>query len=286
MVDEQKEEHTQPADLAFDNVLKDKEDVKASKAGQKTQETQDTKKTSSDTSSDRGVSPSRRTAKRTAKTIEGEKKEEQRTGRQKASQAEEAQGEGDKRDKRSSRRGSARRHSKEESDLIERVISNNRVSKVVKGGRRFSVSTLVVVGNGQGKVGIGTGKARETGEATRKAFTEARAHMIDVQLTGDKTIHHDMKGHFGAGKVVLRRAKRGTGIIAGGPMRAIFEALGVEDIVAKSIGSSNPHNMVRATLDALQKTSSPRQVGDRRNILFETPRTSSRATKRTKTKTK
>ncbi|MBC6443914.1 MAG: 30S ribosomal protein S5 [Alphaproteobacteria bacterium GM202ARS2] len=171
------------------------------------------------------------------------------------------------RSRSASRRG-ARRSStgQEESELLERTISNNRVSKVVKGGRRFSVSTLVVVGNGNGRVGFGTGKARETSEATRKALAKAQKSMIDVPLRNGTTIYHDVTGHFGSGRVVLRSARSGTGIIAGGPMRAVFEVLGVEDVVAKSIGSSNPHNMVRATFQALKRTHSPRLVAARRKI--------------------
>ena len=166
----------------------------------------------------------------------------------------------------SSRRGGRRSTSTEESELIERTISNNRVSKVVKGGRRFSVSTLVVVGNGSGRVGFGTGKARETSEATRKALAKAQKNMIEVPLRNGTTIYHDVTGHFGSGRVVLRSARSGTGIIAGGPMRAVFEVLGIEDVVAKSIGSSNPHNMVRATFHALKRTHSPRSVAARRQI--------------------
>jgi len=135
---------------------------------------------------------------------------------------------------------------------------------VVKGGRRFGFSALVVVGDGKGRVGYGHGKAREVPEAVRKATEEARRKMIRVPLRQGRTLHHDVQGHFGAGKVILRAAPPGTGIIAGGPMRAIFEALGVQDVVCKSLGSSNPHNMVKATFDALGKVMSPRDVAAKR----------------------
>ncbi|CAK0764184.1 30S ribosomal subunit protein S5 [uncultured Gammaproteobacteria bacterium] len=153
---------------------------------------------------------------------------------------------------------------REESELIEKLVSINRVAKVVKGGRRFGFAALVVVGDGKGRVGAGSGKAREVPEAIRKATDQARRTMIRVPLREGRTLHHDVFGHFGAGRVVLRSAPGGTGIIAGGPMRAIFEALGVQDVVTKSIGTSNPHNMVKATFDALAHTVSPRQVAARR----------------------
>jgi small subunit ribosomal protein S5 len=134
----------------------------------------------------------------------------------------------------------------------------------VKGGRRFGFSALVVVGDGKGRVGYGGGKAREVPEAVRKATEQAKRSMIRVPLRQGRTLHHDIQGHFGAGRVVLRSAPPGTGIIAGGPMRAVFEALGIGDVVAKSIGTSNPHNMVKATFDALRNISSPRTVAAKR----------------------
>ncbi len=153
---------------------------------------------------------------------------------------------------------------REESELIEKLVGINRVAKVVKGGRRFGFAALVVVGDGKGRVGVGSGKAREVPEAIRKATDQAKRGMIRVPLREGRTLHHDSNGHFGAGKVVLRAAPAGTGIIAGGPMRAIFEALGVQDVVTKSIGTSNPHNMIKATFDALTQVTSPRSVAARR----------------------
>ncbi|NYZ14004.1 30S ribosomal protein S5 [Azospirillum sp. RWY-5-1] len=153
---------------------------------------------------------------------------------------------------------------REESELIEKLVGINRVAKVVKGGRRFGFAALVVVGDGKGRVGYGSGKAREVPEAIRKATDQAKRGMIRVPLREGRTLHHDVNGHFGAGKVVLRAAVAGTGIIAGGPMRAIFEALGVADVVTKSIGTSNPHNMIKATFDALTGVVSPRAVAARR----------------------
>ncbi len=149
-------------------------------------------------------------------------------------------------------------------DLIDRLVNINRVAKVVKGGRRFGFSALVIVGDGKGRVGYGSGKAREVPEAVRKATEQAKRSMIRVPLRQGRTLHHDIQGHFGAGRVVLRAAPAGTGIIAGGPMRAVFEALGVGDVVAKSLGSSNPHNMVKATFDALGHMMSPRAVAAKR----------------------
>lgn len=153
----------------------------------------------------------------------------------------------------------------QESDLIEKLVHINRVSKVVKGGRRFGFAALVVVGDGKGKVGFGKGKAREVPEAIRKATEEAKKSMIRIPLREGRTLHHDIEGSHGAGKVMIRSAQPGTGIIAGGPMRAVFEALGVQDVVTKSTGSSNPYNMVRGTFDALKKQSSPRMVAARRS---------------------
>ena len=153
---------------------------------------------------------------------------------------------------------------REESELIEKLVSINRVAKVVKGGRRFGFAAVVVVGDGKGRAGYGTGKAREVPEAIRKATDSAKRAMVRVPLREGRTIHHDVYGRFGAGKVVVRAAKPGTGIIAGGPMRAIFESLGLQDVVAKSIGSSNPHNRIKATFAALAEIASPRAVASRR----------------------
>ncbi|MGH6953614.1 MAG: 30S ribosomal protein S5 [Alphaproteobacteria bacterium] len=153
---------------------------------------------------------------------------------------------------------------REESELVERLVSINRVAKVVKGGRRFAFAAIVVVGDGKGRVGHGLGKAREVPEAIRKGTEHAKRDMIRVPLREGRTLHHDVFGRFGSGRVVLRVAPAGTGIIAGGPMRAVFECLGIHDVVAKSIGSSNPHNMVKATFVALARMASPRQVAARR----------------------
>ena len=154
----------------------------------------------------------------------------------------------------------------DQSEFIEKLVSINRVAKVVKGGRRFSFAALVVVGDGNGMVGHGKGKAKEVPEAIKKATDEAKANMIRVPLRHGRTLHHDIKGRFDSGKVYLRSAPSGTGVIAGGPMRAVFEALGIQDIVAKSVGSSNPHNMVRATFEALKSSSSPKIIAMRRGL--------------------
>jgi small subunit ribosomal protein S5 len=153
-------------------------------------------------------------------------------------------------------------------DLVDRLVSINRVAKVVKGGRRFGFSALVVVGDGKGRVGYGNGKAREVPEAVRKATEQAKRSMIRVPLRQGRTLHHDVQGHFCAGRVVLRAAPAGTGIIAGGPMRAVFEALGIGDVVAKSLGTSNPHTMIKATFDALDRMMSPRAVAAKRGTKF------------------
>ncbi len=163
-------------------------------------------------------------------------------------------------------RGDRGGRDREESDIIEKLVSINRVAKVVKGGRRFGFSALVVTGDGAGRVGFGAGKAREVPEAIRKATEKAKKTMVRVPLREGRTLHHDAKGHFGAGKVVVRAAPPGTGVIAGGPMRAVFEALGVQDVVAKSVGTSNPYNLVKAAFDALANTQSPRQVAGRRGM--------------------
>jgi len=152
----------------------------------------------------------------------------------------------------------------QDSELIDRLVNVNRVAKVVKGGRRFGFSALVVVGDGKGRVGYGSGKAREVPEAVRKATEQAKRSMIRVPLREGRTLHHDIQGRFGAGHVLLRSASPGTGIIAGGPMRAVLESLGIGDVVAKSLGSSNPHNMVKATLEALRLVNSPRSVAAKR----------------------
>ena len=165
------------------------------------------------------------------------------------------------------RRG-RRRDQEEDSDLIDKLVHINRVAKVVKGGRRFGFAALVVVGDGRGRVGFGHGKAREVPEAIRKATESAKRDMIFVPLRSGRTLHHDVHGHHGAGKVILRAAPAGTGIIAGGPMRAVFEAVGMADVVAKSLGSSNPYNMVRATFDALKRQMHPKDVASRRGIKF------------------
>ncbi len=159
-----------------------------------------------------------------------------------------------------------RRGKREEEDdgIIEKLVHINRVSKTVKGGKRFGFAALVVVGDGQGRVGFGHGKAREVPEAISKASAAARKQMIRVALKEGRTLHHDGKGRFGAGKVTVRTAPPGTGIIAGGPMRAVFESLGVSDVVTKSVGTSNPYNMIRATFAALQNQSSPKSVAQRR----------------------
>ena len=154
----------------------------------------------------------------------------------------------------------------EQPEYIEKLVSINRVAKVVKGGRRFSFAALVVVGDGNGMVGHGKGKAKEVPEAIKKATDEAKTRMIRVPLRQGRTLHHDIKGRFDSGKVYLRSAPSGTGVIAGGPMRAVFEALGIQDIVAKSVGTSNPHNMVRATFEALKSASSPKIIAARRGL--------------------
>lgn len=148
----------------------------------------------------------------------------------------------------------------EESDLIEKLVYIGRVAKVVKGGRRFGFSALVVVGDGKGRVGVGLGKAKEVAEAKSKATQAAKRAMIRVPLREKRTLHHDVAGRFDSGRVIMRSAPPGTGIIAGGPVRALFEALGVQDVVAKSHGTSNPHNMVKAALVALKKLRSPREL--------------------------
>lgn len=153
---------------------------------------------------------------------------------------------------------------RDDDELIDKLVHINRVAKVIKGGRRFSFGALVVVGDGRGRVGYGMGKAREVPEAIRKATEKAKRRMVRIPLREGRTLHHDIRGRFGAGRVFLRAAPPGTGIIAGGPMRAVFETMGVQDVVAKSIGTANPHNMVKATFAALQNCVSPRGVAARR----------------------
>ena len=157
-----------------------------------------------------------------------------------------------------------RRERDDAPEFADRLVSINRVSKTVKGGKRFGFAALVVVGDQKGRVGFGKGKAKEVPEAIRKATEGAKRSMVRIPLREGRTLHHDIEGRHGAGKVVMRTAPTGTGIIAGGPMRAVFEMLGVQDVVAKSIGSQNPYNMVRATIDGLLKEASPRMVAQRR----------------------
>src|SRR5436190_14629315 len=158
------------------------------------------------------------------------------------------------------------RENREDSEFTDKLVHINRVAKVVKGGRRFGFAALVVVGDAKGRVGFGHGKAREVPEAIRKATEAAKRGLIRVPLREGRTLHHDVAGRHGAGRVFLRAAPPGTGIIAGGPMRAVFETLGMQDVVAKSLGFSNPYNMVRATFDALKRQDSPRAVASRRNL--------------------
>jgi len=168
-------------------------------------------------------------------------------------------------------RGGQRRDREErDSEFVDKLVHINRVAKVVKGGKRFGFAALVVIGDQKGRVGFGHGKAREVPEAIRKATESAKRNLTRVALREGRTLHHDIAGRHGAGRVYLRAAPAGTGIIAGGPMRAVFETLGIQDVVAKSIGSSNPYNMVRATFDALKHQDSPRSVANRRNIKVST----------------
>ena len=154
-------------------------------------------------------------------------------------------------------------------DIIDKLVTINRVAKVVKGGRRFAFAALVVVGDQKGRVGYGAGKAREVPEAIRKATERAKRKMIRVPMKEGRTLHHDVEGVFGAGHVVLRSAAAGTGIIAGGPLRAVFETLGIGDVVAKSLGSRNPHNLVKATVDGLHRLRRPADVAAMRGFTLE-----------------
>jgi small subunit ribosomal protein S5 len=165
---------------------------------------------------------------------------------------------------RENRRGERREREEAAPEFADRLVAINRVSKTVKGGKRFGFAALVVVGDQKGRVGFGKGKAKEVPEAIRKATEQARRSMVRIPLREGRTLHHDMEGRHGAGHVVMRSAVAGTGIIAGGPMRAVFEMLGVQDVVSKSIGTSNPYNMIRATMDGLQRQQSPRSVAQRR----------------------
>jgi len=174
----------------------------------------------------------------------------------------EHQGRRDRGDRGGPRRD--RREEEREPEFADRLVAINRVSKTVKGGKRFGFAALVVVGDQKGRVGYGSGKAKEVPEAIRKATEEAKRSMVRVPLREGRTLHHDIEGRWGAGKVVMRAAPVGTGIIAGGPCRAVFEMLGVADVVAKSTGSQNPYNMVRATFDGLSRELSPRQIASRR----------------------
>ena len=168
--------------------------------------------------------------------------------------------------RRDNRGGNDRRDNRPEEtpEFADRLVAINRVSKTVKGGKRFGFAALVVVGDQKGRVGFGKGKAKEVPEAIRKATEQAKRQLIRVPLKDARTLHHDMEGRHGAGKVVMRTAVAGTGIIAGGPMRAVFEMLGLQDVVAKSLGSTNPYNLIRATIDGLKQETSPRQVAQRR----------------------
>jgi len=150
-------------------------------------------------------------------------------------------------------------------DFSEHLVTINRVAKVVKGGRRFGFAAIMIVGDNKGRVGYGTGKAKEVPEAVRKATENAKNKMVRVHLKDNRTIHHDVVGRFGAGKVILRSAAPGTGIIAGGPMRALFESLGIKDVVAKSTGTSNPHNMLKATFNAFKRSESPKSIAAKRS---------------------
>ena len=168
--------------------------------------------------------------------------------------------------RRDEQRGGRGRDEERDSEIVEKLVHINRVAATVKGGRRFSFAALMVVGDQKGRVGFGHGKAREVPEAIRKATEQAKRQLIRVPLREARTLHHDVIGRHGAGRVILRAAVPGTGIIAGGPMRAVFETLGINDIVAKSQGTSNPYNMVRATFDALKHCDSPRSVAARRGL--------------------
>src|ERR1700743_2181615 len=171
---------------------------------------------------------------------------------------------------RGNRERGGRDREERDSEFVDKLVHINRVAKVVKGGKRFGFAALVVIGDQKGRVGFGHGKAREVPEAIRKATESAKRNLTRVALREGRTLHHDIAGRHGAGRVYLRAAPAGTGIIAGGPMRAVVETLGIQDVVAKSIGSSNPYNMVRATFNALKHQDSPRSVAARRSIKVST----------------
>ena len=171
---------------------------------------------------------------------------------------------------RENRRGRGRNREEETPEFQDRLVAINRVSKTTKGGKNFGFAALVVVGDQKGRVGFGKGKAKEVPEAIRKATESAKRAMIRVPLREGRTLHHDIEGRHGAGKVVMRTAPAGTGIIAGGPMRAVFETVGMSDVVAKSLGSSNPYNMVRATFDALKRQMHPKDIAAQRGIKYST----------------
>ena len=168
-------------------------------------------------------------------------------------------------------RGRGRRddRNEEQSEIVDKLVGINRVAKTVKGGKNFGFAALVVVGDQKGRAGFGKGKAREVPEAIRKATEDAKRNMVRVALREGRTLHHDGKGRWGAGKVILRAAPPGTGVIAGGPMRAVMEVLGIQDVVGKSTGSSNPYNMVRATFEALKEQTSPRSVASKRGLKVQ-----------------
>lgn len=175
---------------------------------------------------------------------------------------------GEKRGRRRDRE-QPREREEEASELVDKLVGINRVAKTVKGGKNFGFAALVVVGDQKGRAGFGKGKAREVPEAIRKATEEAKRNMVRIPLREGRTLHHDGNGRHGAGKVVLRAAPPGTGVIAGGPMRAVMEVLGVQDVVGKSLGSSNPYNMVRATFDALKGQANPRTVASKRGLKVQ-----------------
>jgi small subunit ribosomal protein S5 len=193
----------------------------------------------------------------------GERGERQGRGPRRGREGGDREG-GDRKREGGGREGGGRDRGERDEEFVDKLVHINRVAKVVKGGRRFAFAALVVVGDAKGRVGYGSGKAREVPEAIRKATDAAKRHMIRIPLREGRTLHHDLYGRYGAGKVILRAAPAGTGIIAGGPMRAVFETMGVQDVVAKSVGSNNPHNMVKATFAALQSMSSPRSVATKR----------------------
>jgi len=200
-----------------------------------------------------------------ARTPTGAAGERQGRGGERQGRGGERGGErGGRRDREGGREGGRGGERERDDEFVDKLVHINRVAKVVKGGRRFAFAALVVVGDAKGKVGYGSGKAREVPEAIRKATDAAKRHMIKVPLREGRTLHHDLYGRFGAGKVILRAAPAGTGIIAGGPMRAVFETMGIQDIVSKSVGSNNPHNMVKATFAALESMTSPRNVAAKR----------------------